>query len=61
MKKMTDAELVGLAKRAIRMIEEGNNEGATELVRTVPESQQAYFYVSLRGAVDDKKAQSQSK
>lgn len=52
---MTDAELADIALRAIGLIKDGDDRGAMALVNTVPESQRAYFYVSLRGAVDDKK------
>ncbi len=61
MKKMTDAQLVDLAKRAIALIKEGNEQATMALVNTIPVSQRAYFYVSLQGAVVDKKAKLQSK
>ena len=53
--RMTDEELADLARRAIALIKAGDEPGAEALVRKIPEAQRAYFYVSLRGAVRDKK------
>jgi hypothetical protein len=54
--KLSDAQLLDLAKRALAALAAGNSAAAEAAIRGVPRSQLDYFRRSLAGAIADKKA-----
>ena len=55
-KRLSDAALLNICKRALACIKASDAAGAERAIREVPPAQRGYVVESLRGAVEDKRA-----